>query len=103
MNPVLSLSARAEEADEILTLEELASRLKLSVWTVRRLVRRRVISPLRTGRVLRFHWPTVKHRLGVSPQPPISEGQAHFKSEAWQRRVTVLRANRMKGQQGGAD
>lgn len=64
MNPVLAPTL-AEGVDEILTLEELAGRLKLSVWTVRRLVKRRVITPLRTGRLLRFHWPTVKHRLGA--------------------------------------
>ena len=51
--------------DEILTLEELASRLKLSPWTIRRLVRRRVLVPMRTGRLLRFHWQTVKVRLGA--------------------------------------
>ena len=67
MNPVIPPPVRAEEADEILTLEELAIRLRVSVWTVRRLIKRRVLSPLRTGRVLRFHWPTVKHRLGVVP------------------------------------
>ena len=77
MNPVLPPPVRAEETDEILTLEELASRLKLSVWTVRRLVRRKVISPLRTGRVLRFHWPTVKHRLGVTLPEPIPDPRGH--------------------------
>lgn len=56
-----------EPWDEILTLEELARRLKLSSCTVRRLVKRRVLAPLRTGRTLRFHWPSVKARLGVSP------------------------------------
>lgn len=61
----------AEVTDEILTLEELAARLKLSTWTVRRLVKRRVFGPLRTGRTLRFHWPSVKVRLGVSlPDSP---------------------------------
>jgi len=66
MNPVLPPPVRAEEADEILTLEELATRLKLSTWTIRRLIKRRVIAPMRTGRVLRFHWPSVKLALGVS-------------------------------------
>ena len=62
-----------EVQDEILTLEELAARLKLSVWTVRRLVKRRIIIPLRTGRTLRFHWPSVKQRLGVTPTCGTSE------------------------------
>ena len=58
--------------DEILTLDEVAARLRVSTRTVRRLVRRRVLSPLRTGRILRFHWPTVKMGVGISqPQPAI--------------------------------
>lgn len=63
--------------DEILTLEELAARLKLSRWTVRRLIKRKILSPLRTGRVLRFHWPTVKHRLGATLPEPIPDPRAH--------------------------
>ncbi len=66
MDPQLP-SPVGESLEEILTLEELSARLKLSVWTIRRLVKRRVIAPLRTGRLLRFHWPTVRQRLGAVP------------------------------------
>jgi len=65
-----TISPPENPPDEILTLEELAARLKLSTWTIRRLIKRRVISPMRTGRVLRFHWPTVKVCLGVGVPAP---------------------------------
>ena len=58
MSPIVEpVPPRAESTEEeILTLEELASRLKLSTWTIRRLIKRRILAPLRSEHQPRYGW-----------------------------------------------
>ena len=51
--------------DALLTTEELAERLRVSVRNVRRLVNARRIPAVRlNSRTWRFHWETVVRKLG---------------------------------------
>ena len=62
--------ATATAGDNLLTLDELATRLRMHPVTVRGLWRRRVIPALRIGhRTLRFEYPAVLDALRTAGDP----------------------------------
>jgi len=66
----MTTATAAAPGGDLLTLDELAGRLKLHPVTVRSLKRRGVIPALRIGhRTLRFSWPDVLDALRAAGDP----------------------------------
>ena len=57
-----------QDGREWLTVSQLARRLVLRESHIRALVRRGDLPVVRVGRLLRFHWPTVKSNLLTEDQ-----------------------------------
>ena len=63
----------SDESDpDIITIEELADRLRLSVPTVRMRIEDQSIPASRIGKIWRIYWPTIRDRLaeGKDFAPP---------------------------------
>ena len=72
----MTATATAAPGGDLLTLDELAHRLKMHPVTVRGLWRRRMIPALRIGpRTLRFEYPAVLDALRTAGDP--AADQAH--------------------------
>jgi hypothetical protein len=68
----LSASSPLFNPDDLLSIEQLAARLRTDVAWVREKIRRRCPNPLPTynlGRHLLFHWPAVCAWIVNSPRP----------------------------------
>ena len=65
----------ADPDTDVITIEELARRLHLSVPTVRMRIEDRSIPASRVGKTWRIYWPTIRDRLAAGEDftPPVAE------------------------------